>query len=320
MKKILLISHNPHYAFGGIENYNFNLINILNKIGKFQITEYSFHMQHKPLIVRDKIENVEIIESNFYDNNSSTHVKWFKLHKHACMQVKNLLAKNKYDLIINSVNMFWYRKCALPRDKTIFIQHFSNRYLDFSAFTCRFFAIIGYNFLKYFLRLTCGIEQANNVVSYTKADELKLQKRFGDKNFFNIPLFSDVINKTKNMNEITKIIWVGRINNYQKKIKMLIKIAKYLNYEIHVYGNDSEINLFANNKKYKNVKYCGFYKQNELIDIYKKYNYSITVSKYESFPFSITESLCNATPVIVRDTFECANFLGSEKGLIIEKQ
>jgi glycosyltransferase involved in cell wall biosynthesis len=95
----------------------------------------------------------------------------------------------------------------------------------------------------------------------------------------------------------------------------LIKIAKFLNYQVDFYGPIS----FKISKKY--LKYCNFlgpYKNEEYKTLIKKYNYTILLSKYEGFPLSLAESLTYSTPIIVLDTYLNAQFVTNNKnGLLV---
>ncbi|MDE6477225.1 MAG: glycosyltransferase [Mycoplasmoidaceae bacterium] len=114
-----------------------------------------------------------------------------------------------------------------------------------------------------------------------------------------------------------KIVYVGRLDKCQKNINFLIKLSKYLNYQICVYGKGR---LERKIKKQKNMKYCGVVDNKKVQNVFSKYLSSILVSNFEGASFSSIESLSSSTQCILRDTFLCAKTLTENNtGLLLER-
>jgi glycosyltransferase involved in cell wall biosynthesis len=117
----------------------------------------------------------------------------------------------------------------------------------------------------------------------------------------------------------TVILFVGRLDNTQKNIKYLIKMSKYLEYDVHVFGDGRYLDLIKKNPN--KIKYHGTFSACDKSKIYSNYKYVVCVSKFEGFPYVLTESLYYGTPILVRDTFDSAAFLTNDdrNGLLINK-
>jgi glycogen synthase len=141
------------------------------------------------------------------------------------------------------------------------------------------------------------------VVAYDEVDKKIMRFFFGfKKKYFAAPLPVDSplvkkVNKPQNF-----IIMSGRLHSGQKNVNFLLKMSKYLDCKIKLYGPSypQQIEHF---KKFKNVEYYGPFTHKDLTNMYKNANASILVSKFEGFGFVLAESLQNSTPIIVRNTF-----------------
>jgi glycosyltransferase involved in cell wall biosynthesis len=113
-------------------------------------------------------------------------------------------------------------------------------------------------------------------------------------------------------------LFVGRLDLHQKHIKFLIHVSKYLNFDIHVYGDGD---LLSEIKKNPNrIKYMGVFDKKQANSIYSQYLFTILVSKFEGFSFALVESLCSGTPIITVDSFDSAHFLvnNGTNGLLLD--
>jgi glycosyltransferase involved in cell wall biosynthesis len=100
---------------------------------------------------------------------------------------------------------------------------------------------------------------------------------------------------------------VGRLDLHQKRIQFLIDLSKYLDLDIHVFGDGDLIDTVKQNPN--RIKYMGVFNRQNVSEIYKQYLFTILVSKFEGFSFVLVESLCNGTPIITTDSFDSAQFL-----------
>jgi poly(glycerol-phosphate) alpha-glucosyltransferase len=103
------------------------------------------------------------------------------------------------------------------------------------------------------------------------------------------------------------ILFVGRLDLHQKRIKFLIDLSKHLDFDIHVFGDGDLIETVKQNPN--RIKYMGVFNKQNASEIYKEYLFTILVSKFEGFSFALVESLCNGTPIITTDSFDSAQFL-----------
>jgi glycosyltransferase involved in cell wall biosynthesis len=141
-----------------------------------------------------------------------------------------------------------------------------------------------------------------------------MRKYFGKKKIFDIPLSnSSFITKTPSIEKHNnKLIYIGRMENLQKRIKLLIKTAKYLNMEVDLYGDGKEID-FVKNKKHKNINYMGVLKENKN-EIMKKYFAALLLSRYEGMCYFLIESLYNGLPIITtNNSYTCKYLIDNDK-------
>ncbi|MBR4486381.1 glycosyltransferase [bacterium] len=159
----------------------------------------------------------------------------------------------------------------------------------------------------------------HNIVMYDQFNLKYVQKKRND--LFEYNLISLSSNKEVNLLNLNnlkyrkKIIYFGRIENEQKDIDKLIAI----NDKIHLidfYGNGEESLIKKLGDSYK-----GKLEHKNMNEILQKYKFSILLSKYEGFSFSLVESLSNGLPSILSNTYQSAKFLidNNHNGLLIEK-
>jgi glycosyltransferase involved in cell wall biosynthesis len=163
---------------------------------------------------------------------------------------------------------------------------------------------------------------AENGVFFTNEDADDFYKKFHCKckRFIATPSFDIIKSWKNNIASRQDIVYVGRIEQIQKNIKFLIKLSKYLNCNIHVYGIGPQHHLVESNP-YKIIYHKGL-SASDVKTIYQKYKYTILVSKFEGYAFVLSESLSNGVPIIVRDTFVSAKYIadnGNNGFLLLKK-
>jgi glycosyltransferase involved in cell wall biosynthesis len=99
-----------------------------------------------------------------------------------------------------------------------------------------------------------------NAVLYTRKDVDSLNRLFKKNNISHkmiIPLTSEsFIDTPFNISDRTNsILYVGRLEPFQKQIKKLIKMSKFLDTDIHVYGDGPYLKHVNTNPN--RIKYMG---------------------------------------------------------------
>jgi glycosyltransferase involved in cell wall biosynthesis len=248
---------------------------------------------------------------------------YFKFIKHGFKEIETLFHKENYDLCFCST-FHIYTKTNIDLNKVVFIQHNDASFYDNSFVLGSLGGKLTVQFMKLFYHCVPIFSVARNIVSFTHDDQLKIEKRFHCNNakFFNIPLSCDV-NNLPLIDKPNNIVYCGRVDKDQKNIFFLFKLAKYLktisNMKVIVYGKSAikdDINAFDN------VEYRGGYSADkDLAKIYTTAKYSINVSRFEGFPYTLIESLSYGVPIITRDTYTCAKFLtnSNANGILVPR-
>jgi hypothetical protein len=183
----------------------------------------------------------------------------------------------------------------------------------------RFFGKLVYKIVNFFSGLTATIEHSKNIVFYTKFDFEMFKENFktGKINYFTIPLVSKY--KVAKNNKRENIVYVGRIENIQKRVKYLVKLSKYLDCDVHVYGNGAFKEMISRNPN--RIKYCGSRSSEQIFSVYSHYKASINVSSFEGFSYSLVESINANTPIIIIGNYPSAFFLvdSNKNGLLLNK-
>lgn len=322
MKKVLLISYENIYAFGGQENYNYELAKIFIDLG-WEVHYFGLYERQNIHKINDEI-NINITIPYKINAKNLSFIKMLKMNKKGIKKLCEYLKANKFDLIIDSL-LFTNRKYSKVTKNLnrIWIQHQTKGILDYSAIIKYPFSTIIYNLWKLLSGFYANVVSCNQAVFYTKTDSVAITKRFKLKlkNNWEIPLFSDLNYKRIPLNEkIKNLIWFGRVDNKQKRINYLVKLSKYLNCDIHVYGEGNNNNKLKNNPN--RIVHMGKFKQENKNEIISKYLLNISTSRFEGFSFSAAESLCNGVPIIIPNSFDSAQWLinNGKNGLLYNKK
>ena len=307
MKKILIIENQPDYEIGGIESYNRKLTEIINKNFKdIKIDKVAIYRpnSNKNLNFSNN-ENYYFAQSKKYNENLN-FFDWILSILLTRKLVAKLCSKNNYDLIIDST-LITYKK-LLSKSNYWWIQHQTPQYYEHIFYK---------GLKKVLIKIGClilGVKNnlyfANNLVLYDWDNYNYIwNKRKTPFNFKCIPLccnvpknFLPMINQQYSLRK--RIIYLGRIDNKQKNIQLLIDINKQLDL-IDFYG-DGEQNLI--NQMGKNYKGKLSPTTNSL-EIINKYKFMILASNYEGFSFSLVEALATGVSIIVRNSFISAKYL-----------
>ena len=124
--------------------------------------------------------------------------------------------------------------------------------------------------------------------------------------------------KKKNKN----LIMIARLDNKYKRFDLAIKVMKQLpDFNLKIYGDGKDKILLKNliNKyQLKNVFLCdGTNKVKEKLD---EAGIFIMTSDSEGYPISTIEAMRRGLPIILRNTFEAAQDIVIDNGILLEKE
>lgn len=300
--KIAVISGWAHYQLGGAENYCALC---------YQDWASKYHVVEFPVLktglgekqVRAKNPHVQIDESLLGWKPYS--IIWAKTYRQKTMKK----IYQNYDLVI--LNITFPPRKWINHSKTILVQHMHKKW----------YTLLGKNwkvsFAQFFTSILFGVatltntfKNAQNVVFFT--EETKAPTKA--KNVFFIPLAHKQKPILKNQKNNRKNFgFIGRLENQQKNIKDLIKIAN-VNSDVIIYGSGSYEKKIK--RKLRNVnQFKGLITNQNIDQTMQELKCLIITSNFEGFPFTIVEALSNGTPVIAFKTFESLDFFIKSKAV-----
>ena len=202
-----------------------------------------------------------------------------------------------FDLLILFIYSILGKKVIFGfHNKTLFsFEDIKNKYpfithLMFEIYT------IPYKFLFKFIK----IHALNYADKKLLQNVLKVKNVIVIPNFITLPKIKFKIKSTKKFN----VLFVGRLDKYQKGLDLLAKIIEEINkrtdkINFWIVGDGKDRNIVEEiAKKYKNVKYFGKVSDEKLIEIYKNSSLLIITSRFECFPLVSLEAQYFGIPVI----------------------
>lgn len=238
MKKVLIITYNPiHDKQGGTEAYSEKLINIFHNLN-WDITEFSLDVRNERDQVKNSKHTLIYPSVRLSEKISLSNLKRLKKAKKELCQLKR---GGSFDLIVNNLgNGFAWE--YIPNNE-ILIQHWDiNYYNGLSMYKNKFFACIMNKLTQLFTGFKDYMSMYDNVVFYTKENYEYACNYYNKK--FNKCAYIDLSRYDKNeIQQLLKgkpnnqIIYLGRIANFQKNFKFLVRLSKYLNCGVDVYGD-----------------------------------------------------------------------------------
>lgn len=241
-KNILIIIKDKLNTVGGIVTYNKMLIEIIKN--NFQNINIDIFLPDSSTKDANKDEAYNGLYK-YYPNTYKTkniHINNLLHYIFSRKVIRNLLKVKKYDLILNSTDVFCDKNIS-TKNNYFLIQHNPFELYQFKI-KKGFFAFIK-RIIKKIFGARFAFDKTKNIVLFDEKNKEQYQKLFKNKNV-NINCISlcsknqqdiniqDIILNRKN------IIYFGRFS-YQKNIKQLIKINENLT-KIHFYGpgNDTD--------------------------------------------------------------------------------
>ena len=178
----------------------------------------------------------------------------------------------------------------------------------------------------YFLLTQVSIIFSSIYIVTSKVDKVFLKNKFlKTKNKIHIlPNWVDAsykydLSETK-VRYKDKVLSVGRLEA-QKDYSFLISSFKNLGIEIDIVGSGSEKEKLIELSSSNNVKvnFLGRYSNNELLDIYKKYNIFVSTSSYEGNSKSILEAMSSGCVVVARNNINNQEIITNGKNGLLFK-
>ena len=237
--KILIINENRHNSIGSIEKYTNQLIELFTSLNH-EVAEYTFNLNPEridffPLNKKAKALNVICRQQPF---------SWLKKKKIVKVATKEIASfYNQYDLIINQAANIKWPKTIYQSSKWIYVQHFNPDFYKHKFMFLRCFSSIIYLGME-LLGIKNPFHQFQNLIFFSEADAAILNKK--KVQYWIIPLASyskaEIAASqlmAQNQQEVKnqKMVYFGRIENQQKQIKKLIKLAIKHNWPIDFYGS-----------------------------------------------------------------------------------
>jgi len=279
-----------------------------------------------------EIAKLEYNESYSETENMIKDVRYFKIH--SISELKSLL--NKQDIVYAKNDIFeaFIIKCIVGIKnirRLIYGFHTPLYYPQAPSFQSKVHNYIYHpRVYKYFL---------NGAYKYHVLNDFEknlLTNKFGFRNvckIYNPFDFTDFENKARrnkyrflwkktNLN----ILWAGRLTE-QKGVDDLIQIISRVNNTSKISNKivwnivgvgELQKKIYLLEKRWKNINYFGYIKNDYMASIYKNNDIFLSTSKWENFPYTILEAQTFGLPVFSYDIPGCNELIASNvNGLLI---
>ena len=294
---------NPN-CLGGVETFQRNLYKIFEKEIKF----LTFRTNRK------KYFNIKNILEIDLRKNIITRLLKHIISSHKCYNyfLKNILKKEKIEiLILNSPNDI--KKLEKLKCKKILVQHGSWEFYQET------------NFRDQPKLIEIIREYVDCYVFLSKYDQEKFVKELNlDINKTKVIRHCCEVELLENKKQKNKkLIIIARLDNKYKRIDLAIRAMKKLSdftLEIYGAGPDEEIlnNLIKQEKLEDNVFLMGA--TNKVKEKLDECSIFIMTSDHEGYPITSIEAMRRGLPIVLRNTFESAQDIIENNGILLEKE
>lgn len=167
-------------------------------------------------------------------------------------------------------------------------------------------------------------KQLNNFILLSKYDKERFIKEldFSEKKMIVIRHSCELELLEKNKESKKELIMVARLENRTKRFDLAIKAMKKLpEFNLRIYGDGPDKNLLKNLiKEYqlKNVFLCGG--TNQVKEKLDEAGIFIMTSDFEGYGITNIEAMRRGLPIILRNTFEAAQDIVIDNGILLEKE
>ncbi|WP_022935041.1 glycosyltransferase [Mesomycoplasma moatsii] len=313
MKRALIINEWPSYLINesGCNVFSYKLINFLNE-HKFCVDE---------IILKTPLNNINwktIYPNNNYNPiflNLNLKDKFINKINFIEDQIEKIINNNKYDIIISNFHLGFNR---INKYKNFFfVPHNSYEIITkYGIGTKKRKLLIPFYWIIRKLINHKNPFLASNIIvfdPYTKNKIIKT-KKYNNSKVFLVPIFHNFFNEEKEViyeNKRENVFYIGRLANKQKNLKLLNKVADYI--DIHVYGGGGDEKILSS----PNIKKFGIVKDNKKENIFKTKKVMIMTSRYEGSPIVLIEALSFGIPIVLLDTFPFAKYVTNETGSVL---
>ena len=119
-----------------------------------------------------------------------------------------------------------------------------------------------------------------------------------------------------------KLIMIARIDNFQKRFDLAIRVMKKLSeFTLDIYGDGPDMEKCENIIKNENIK--NVFLRGSTNKVQEKLDESgifIMTSAYEGYPITLIEAMRRGLPLILRNTFDSAQDIVIDNGVLLEKE
>lgn len=311
--KILIINENRHNSIGGIEKYTNQLIELFTSLNH-EVAEYAFNLNPEkidffPLNQKAQALNVIPRQNPF---------SWWKKKQIVKAATKEIASfYDQYDLVINqTANIKWPKK-IYQSPKWIYVQHFNPDFYKHKFMFVRWLSPIIYLGME-LVGIKNPFQQFQNLIFFSKADAAVLNKKKVQHWIIPLASYSKAEIETnqlmaQNQQKIKnqRMVYFGRIENQQKQIKNLIKLAIKNDWPIDFYGSGQLKHFLKAPDLYK-----GIVEQEKVAAVLENYSSAILLSRYEGFPFFVVEALSLGVPIIISNFCPASALLAANKGFL----
>ncbi len=305
-KKIAIITNGAHFDIGGVENYS--RIFYEHFSDKYQIVEFPT-LNIKKNNTNNIEKNPNIVMDYSLLGRKPQNIVWSGSYTRK--NFKKVF--DNFDIVI--MNTIFLPAKWFSHPKAIVVQHMHKDWYGIGG--KKPILILGQLLNHLFFNVTTirnALKNTNNVVFFSRETEIssKAKKTY-------IPLAYKKNNEfIQTYHNRQGFVWIGRLDNYQKNVKAIVKLANLHN-DIKIYGDGYSKNIIDKHLINQN-QYFGHVYKKEITEIYQKAKCLLLTSNYEGFPFVIVEALSNGTPVIMFDTFDATKFFVKSGAVFLIKK
>ena len=294
---------NPN-CLGGIETFQRNLYKMFGK----KITFVSFKTKRKEYF---NVSNV--VEIDLKKNNITRLLKHV-IGKYKCYYyfARSILKKEKTEvLVLNSpedIEVFYKLKC-----KKILVQHNSWNFYKRTVFreqpnSCKMIR----NYIDCFVFLSKYDQE-----KFVKKLNFDIRKTKVIRHCCEVELLENEKQKNK------KLIIIARLDNKQKRLDLAIRAMKKLpDFTLEIYGAGSDkemLNSLIRQEKLENGVFL-MGATNKIKEKLDECSIFIMTSDYEGYPITSIEAMRRGLPIILRNTFESAQDIIKDNGILLNKE
>ena len=303
--KILSFSRdeNPN-CLGGIETFQRNLYKMFEE----KILFLTFKRNRKKYFNINNIIEIDINKNGI----SKFLAKILSKSRYSYYVIKNILKKEKIEiLILNSPNDI--KKLRKLKCKKILVQHGSWEFYQETNFRNqpKLIEIIR-EYIEYYIFLSKYDQE-----KFVKELNLDINKTKVIRHCCEVEL----LEKEKPRNK--RLIIIARLENNQKRLDLAIRAMKKLpDFTLEIYGDGPDKEMLNNLIKQEKLESGVFLKgaTNKVKEKLDECSIFMMTSDHEGYPITSIEAMRRGLPIVLRNTFEAAQDIIENNGILLEKE